>query len=328
MMWTMGAFVLRRLALGLLAMFVALSGSFFFFASQFLPLSEMPIVHSYWVWLRGVPSGRSLNDGLLGGHLVATVGTAFGRTMLLLALTLVIVVVIAIPVGCLAAAMRGSVVDYTLRVGTYIAWAVPVFVIAILFQEGFGRIPGGWGTGWFPAVGWAGQCPNGQGIDPHNFQCPAAGHGLTHVGQVIYHLTLPALALALGFIGLNARYLRNSVIDALDAPYVTVARAKGLTERTVVMHHALRNAFVAFVPAIVSDIGVLFGAALIVDVIFQLGGLGTIFIGLLQLDSDGNVPVDTYELQLMLLIAACVMLTASMIGEILLALFDPRTRLD
>ena len=324
----MGAFVLRRLALGLLAMFVALSGSFFFFAAKFLPLSETPILHSYWVWLRGIPSGRSLDDGLLGGHLVATVGAAFGRTMLLLALTLVIVVVIAIPVGCLAAAMRGTVVDYLLRVGTYIAWAVPVFVVAILLQEGFGRTPGGWGTGWFPSIGWAGQCPNGQGIDPHNFQCPAAGHGLTHVAEVIYHLTLPALALALGFIGLNARYLRNSVVDALDAPYVTVARAKGLPERVVVMRHALRNAFVAFVPAIVSDIGVLFGAALVVDVIFQLGGLGTLFIGLLQLDADSNTPVDTYELQLMLLFAACVMLTASMIGEILLGLFDPRTRLE
>ena len=258
-----------------------------------------------------------MDDGLLSGHLVSVVGSAFGRTMLLLALTLVIVVVIVVPVGCLAAATRGSVVDYTLRIGTYIAWAVPVFIVAILLQEGFGRIAGGWGTGWFPAVGWAGQRPNGQGIDPHNFECPAAGHGLTHVGEVIYHLMLPALALALGFIGLNARYLRNSVIDALDAPYVTVARGKGLTERAVVMHHALRNAFVAFVPAIVSDLGLLFGAALAVDYIFQLGGIGSLFIGLLQLNADANVPVDTYELQLALLFAAGVMLAASMLGEIL-----------
>jgi peptide/nickel transport system permease protein len=324
----MGVFVLRRLAFGFLAMFVALSGSFFFFSKKFLPLSETPVVHNYWVWLRGIPSGHSLNDGLLGGHLLATVGSAFGRTMLLLALTLVIVVVIAIPLGCLAAATRGSVVDYALRIGSYAAWAVPVFVVAILMQEGFGRIPGGWGIGWFPSVGWAGQCPNGQGIDPHNFQCPAAGHGLKHVGEVIYHLMLPALALALGFIGLNARYLRNSVIDALDAPYVTVARGKGLPERVVIMHHALRNAFVAFVPAIVSDLGLLFGAALAVDWIFQLGGLGTLLIGQLALNADGNTPVDTYELMLALLFAACVMLAASMFGEVLLAVLDPRTRLD
>ena len=78
----------------------------------------------------------------------------------------------------------------------------------------------------------------------------------------------------------------------------TQVRAKGLTERAVVMHHALRNAFVAFVPAIVSDLGLLFGAALAVDYIFQLGGIGSLFIGLLQLNADANVPVDTYELQL------------------------------
>lgn len=324
----MGAFVLRRLAFGFVAMFLALSGSFFFFATKFLPLSETPVVHDYWMWLRGIPSGRSFQTGLLSGHLLSIVGSAFGRTMILVALTLVIVVVIAIPVGCLCAAMRGSAVDYALRIGTYIAWAVPVFIVATLLQEGFGRIPGGWGTGWFPPVGWAGQCPNGQGIDPHNFQCPAAGHGLTHVGQVIYHLLLPALALALGFIGLHARYLRNSVIEALDAPYVTVARAKGLTERAVVMHHALRNAFVAFVPAMVSDLGLLFGAALVVDWIFQLGGIGTLFITTLHLSAEANVPVDTYELQLALLIAACVMLAASMLGEVLLAVLDPRVRPD
>ena len=236
----MGPFILRRLVFGFLAMFLALSGSFFFFAAKFLPLSESPLLHDYWVWLRGMPSGRSFETGLLSGHLLSLVGGAFGRTLALVALTLVITVVIGIPLGCLAAATRGSVVDYTVRIGMYAAWAVPVFIVAILLQEGFGRIPGGWGTGWFPSVGWAGECPNGQGIDPHNFQCPAAGHGLTHVAQVTYHLLLPAFALALGFIGLQARYLRNSVIDALDAPFVTVARGKGLSRTAIqqVRRHA------------------------------------------------------------------------------------------
>jgi peptide/nickel transport system permease protein len=324
----MGVFLLRRLVFGLLAMFVALSGSFFFFATKFEPLHSTPTVHAYWVWLRGIPSGRSFSQGLLSNHLAAVVGGAFGRTLLLFALTLVIAIVIAVLVGCLAAATRDSALDFLLRIGTYIAWAVPVFVVAILLQEGFGRMPGGWGLGWFPYVGWAGECPNGQGIDPHNFQCPAAGTGLKQVGEVIYHLLLPAFALALGFVGVQARYLRNSIIDALDAPYVTVARGKGLTERAVLTRHALRNGFVAFVPALVSDLGVLFGAALAVDYIFQLGGLGTLFISLLKLSVDGVAPVDTYALQLALLFAAGVMLTTSVLSEVVLALLDPRTRLD
>jgi peptide/nickel transport system permease protein len=324
----MGAFVLRRLVFGLVVMFVALSGSFLFFAAKFEPLHSTPLLHSYWVWLRGIPNGRSFETGLLNTHLMSFIGGAFGRTMLLLALTLVFVVAISIPVACIAAATRGSALDYLLRIGTYVAWAVPGIIVAVLLQEGFGRTPGGWGTGWFPSVGWAGECPNGQGIDPHNFQCPAAGHGLTHVGQVIYHLTLPALALALVFIGVHSRFLRNSLIEALDAPYITVARAKGLPERVVLFRHALRNAFVAFVPALVSDLGLLLGGALAVDYIFQLGGLGTVLIALLELDIDGVPQVDVYALQLALLLGAAVILTASILSEVVLALLDPRTRAD
>ena len=324
----MGGFILRRVIFGLVVMFVALSGSFLFFASKFEPLHSTPLLHSYWVWLSGLFTGRSFTHGLIEPHLLGLVGVAFGRTMLLIGLTLVIVVVIAIPVGCIGAAKRGSLLDYGLRIGTYVAWAVPAFVVAILLQEGFGRTPGGWGTGWFPAVGWAGQCPNGQGIDPHNFQCPAAGHGLTHVGQVIYHLALPALTLALGFIGVQARYLRNNMLDVLDAPYITVARAKGLGERAVVLRHGLRNAFVSFVPQLVSDLGLLFGAALAIDYIFQLGGLGTLFVALLQLNAEGIPQVDTYALEFALLLGAAVILTFSVLSEVALALLDPRTRTD
>jgi peptide/nickel transport system permease protein len=322
----MGGFLVRRFAVGLVVMFVALSGSFFFWATRFPPLRGTPLVHAYWVWLRGIPSGRSFSQGLLGDHLMSVVGSAFGRTLLLLALTLLIVVVVSVPLACLATARRGSLLDLVLRSSSYVAWAVPGFIVATVLQEGFGSIPGGWGTGWFPYIGWAGQCPNGQGIDQHTFQCPAAGHGLTQVAHVIYHLTLPALALALGFIGVHARYLRNSMLDALDAPYVMVARAKGLRELTVLLRYGLRNALVAFVPAFMSDLGVLFGAALAVDYIFQLGGLGTFFINALQLNADGLVPVDTYALQLALFFGAVVMLAASLLSEGALVLLDPRMR--
>lgn len=324
----MAAFLIRRVAFGLVALFVGLSASFFFLASKYPPLHGTPLPHAYWVWLRGMASGRSLSDGLLSSHLLSSVGGAFGRTLLLLVLSLVLVLVIAVPLGCLAAARRGSAIDFFLRCFSYVAWAVPAFLLATLLQEGFGRIPGGWGLPWFPYVGWAGDCPNGQGIDPHNFQCPSGGTGLNHVGLVMYHLALPALALALAFIGLQARYLRSSLLDALDAPYITVARAKGLSERAVVFRHGVRNALATFVPALVSDFGVIFGAALAVDLIFELGGIGTLFIGDLRLNADGFVPVDTYALQVALLLAGALMLTASILGEVTLWLLDPRARPD
>jgi peptide/nickel transport system permease protein len=325
-MWAMGAFVLRRLAFGLLALFVGLSASFFFWTSKYYP--SVPPLHAYWVWLRGMPSGRSFSHGLETAHLASSVGGAFGRTLLLLVLTLVLVLVISLPLGCLAAAKRGSAVDFFLRCASYAVWAVPAFLLATLAQEGLGRVPGGWGVGWFPYVGWAGECPGGQGIDQHNFQCPAAGTGLTHVGLVLDHLALPAFALALGFIGLQARYLRSSLLDTLDEPYITVARAKGLSERAVVVRHGVRNALVTFVPAVVSDFGVIFGAALAIDFIFQLGGIGSLFINDLKLNIDAFAPVDTYAVQFALLLGGALMLTASVLGEVALWLLDPRTRPD
>lgn len=324
----MGGFLIRRLGFGLLALFVGLSGCFFFLASKYPPLSSTPLVHAYWVWLRGLPTGRSLSQGLLSDHLLSSVGAAFGRTLLLLLVAVVIVLVVTVPLACLAAAKRGSPLDFLLRCASYAVWAVPAFLLATLAQEGAGRVPGGWGLGWFPYVGWAGDCPNGQGVDQHNFQCPSGGTGLNHVGLVLDHLALPALALALGFIGLQARYLRSSLLDALDAPHITVARAKGLTERTLILRHGLRNALVTFVPALVSDFGVIFGAALAIDFIFQLGGIGTLFINALKLNVDGFVPVDTYELLVALLLGGALVLTASVLGEVALWLLDPRTRPD
>jgi peptide/nickel transport system permease protein len=324
----MGAFFLRRLVFGLVAIWAAMTLTFYYFASKFYPLRGTSTWHAYWVWLKGLGTGRSFTHGLIYPHLLPVVGAAFGRTMLLLALTLVIVVAVSIPVAVISAANRGSFVDLALRIGTYVGWAVPAFVVAIVLQDGFGRIPGGWGVGWFPPVGWAGNCPGGQGVDQHNFQCPAAGHGLTHVGQVLYHLALPAIALALGFIAVNARYLRNALIDTLDAPYIAVARAKGLPERSVLMRHALKNAFVTFVPALVSGFGLIFGWALAIDFIFKLGGVGTLFLTLLPYQSDGIIAIDTYALMLLLLIGAVFMVAASTLSEAAVALLDPRVKVD
>lgn len=324
--------MLRRLGFGLVALFLGVSGCFFFLASKYAPLaasfggSSTPLLREYWTWLSGVFDGHSLSTGLLTPHMVSFVGGAFGRTLLLLAVTLLVVLAVAVPLGCLGAVKRGSAIDFILRIVSYATWAMPAFLVATIMQEAFGRIPGGWGLGWFPYVGWAGECPGGQGIDPHNFQCPTAGTGLKHVGLVLDHLALPAVALALGFIGLQARYLRNALLDALDAPHVTVARGKGLTERALLLHHGVRNALGTFVPAIVSDFGLIFGGALAIDFIFQLGGIGSLFIGALKLNADGFVPVDTYALVFAVLLGGALMITASIVGEMTLWFLDPRTR--
>jgi peptide/nickel transport system permease protein len=131
--------------------------------------------------------------------------------------------------------------------------------------------------------------------------------------------------LAAGFVGLHARYLRTSLVVALAAPYATTARAKGLSERNVVLRHALRNSLVTFAAAVLADFGAVFGAALAIDAIFRLNGLGTLFISTL----NPNVPVlDAYQLQLLLLMTGVLLLASSLLSELAVVWLDPRARLD
>ena len=331
-------FLLRRLVFGLVATFAVLTGSFFFWTLTYWPTT--PAFHAYWVWLRGIVNGHSFSTGLLPApdpapgqeealaSLWSYVVAPFGRTMLLLAFTLVLVLLIAVPLGLLAAAFRGSAVDLALRVCSYAAWAVPGFLMASVLQDALGALPNGWGIHVFPTGGWAGECPNSLGIDYSNLRCPGPGTGFYHVLLVLYHLALPALSLALAFIGLHARYLRNALVDTLGEPYIGVARSKGLSERRVLLRHALRNALVTFVPVLVSDFGLLLGGAFAADLIFQLGGLGQMFIEAHHLSVDALVPIDTNALQLALLLSAGLIFVASVLAEVGLWFIDPRTRPD
>jgi ABC-type dipeptide/oligopeptide/nickel transport system permease component len=114
-----------------------------------------------------------------------------------------------------------------------------------------------------PLSTWPGTCyvPLTGGFS--NADC--AVHGFAYVGDVAKTPVLPSIALATSFIGLHARYIRSSLLTALDAPYTVTARAKGLSERRVVLRHALRTSLIAFVSALFLDFGSIFGAAVAVD---------------------------------------------------------------
>jgi len=319
-------FLCRRLLLAVAVLLAVSFASFCFFASEYLPLRGTPLLPAYWHWLRGVPSGRSFAHGLFG-PLLPFVLPALGHTLALLAMTLVLVVVLSVTLGCLAAAGRGSALDVVLRAASYLAWAVPAFLLALVLQQAVGRVAGGPGLGVFPVAGWAGDCPGGLGIDLHTFRCPAAGTGLNHLGNVLFHLALPSIALAVGFVGLHSRFLRSSLVAVLDAPYIVTARAKGLSERRVIVRHALRNSLITFVPALLTDFGAIFGASLAVDWVFRLNGLGTLFIEVMNVNSTSPV-LDTYGMQLLLLLGGVLVLVASLLGELAVGLLDPRVNLD
>lgn len=254
-----------------------------------------------------------------------TVVGALGHTLVLLGMTLLLVVLASVAIALVAAARRGSLLDVVLRVLAYLAWAVPAFLLALLVQGLMNRFGGSRGIGPFPLAGWPGQCPAAFGLNRGFLSpCPSAGSGFDYVANLFRYLTIPALVLALGFVGLHARYLRSALLDALEHPYVTTARAKGLPERRVVLRHALRNSLVTFVGALLADVGAIFGAAMAVDYIFQLNGLGTVFIS--EFPVDMGAPPDPAYLAPVILLTAVLVIASSLLADLAVVWLDPRVR--
>ena len=337
----MTAFLARRLVLAVAVLVGVTFGSFVLIAtkfssqctSQFTPagVANPPLAGTvpqaaslYWDWVKGIPSGRSFGV-VCGGQTASQVWPAFAHTGALLGATALIVLVAALALGTLAASRAGSVWDTSLRGLSYAAWAVPPFLLAIILQSVL-RSAGRHGFQWFSIYGWPASCLSGSGAF---YPCGSTGGTAHHTLEIVRALTMPAIALSVAFIGLHSRYLRSSLLVALNAPYTTTARAKGLPERTVVLRHALRNSLATFTGALLLDFGAIFGAALAVDVVFGLNGLGSLLLTEIGGIGGGDGPryLNPYAIETLLATAALFVIATSVIAEIAVASFDPRTKL-
>jgi peptide/nickel transport system permease protein len=275
---------------------------------------------------------------LILGGLMNALNPAFGETLIpamvlfavLLGLTLLFVLALALLLGLVAARTAGTPLDALLRAVTYVAWATPAFLLALCLQWLFTWLRDIHGVHVFALKGWPGICPEPAGYnpfeaDPSGFvppiPCAPAPHGIRYGLEVLHFATLPAIALAVGFVGLHGRHLRSSLLVTLGAPFATTARAKGLTERRVLLRHALRASLATFTSALLLDVGALFGGAIAVDWIFQLNGVGMLFVH----ESTARF-VDAYALQLLLLVTATFVVLSSLVSELALMWLDPRTR--
>jgi peptide/nickel transport system permease protein len=309
------AFIARRVVLGALVLLALSYGTYWFFGRHFYGAAyKRPLTPLWWHWLKGIPSGRSLHVRAFGFDQPQLV-PALGHTIGLILATFVLVIALSLVLGVLAAVRSGGAVDLVLRIFFYAAWSLPAFLLALMVQTFVA-----WLGHPLPLVGWAGFCPSPIVGGFNNGPCPT-GAGVHYATNVLRHVTLPAIALAASFVGLHGRYLRSSLLVALDQPYVTTARAKGLPERAVVLRHALRNSLVAFSSALLLDFGALFGGALAVDWVFRLGGIGSLFLSLIA-----NPAIDPNAVTSVLLVTALLVLLASLANDLVVPLLDPRAR--
>jgi peptide/nickel transport system permease protein len=253
-----------------------------------------PIWQQYLRWAGGFLSGNLGESTLMNRPIGPLLMEAIGRSMMLTGASFVLIAVIGVGLGIAAALRHGRALDHGISVGTYLGIAVPEFFWAIIVIIVF--------AAW---LGWL----------------PASGYEPLSAGFTVWakHLIAPTMTLVFGHLAHVSRLTRSSMIEVLQSPYVTAARAKGLPERVVVMHHALRNALLPTITVLALDFGRLMGGIVVVETIFAYPGLGRLIVFSIQ---NRDLPT----LQAAILVVAAVYALANLLADLLYARFNPKIR--
>lgn len=205
-------------------------------------------------------------------------------TFLLAAAALFLTVIISVPFGIVAAARKGSWADHLLSGFALIGQSVPVFWLGIMLIL----------------------------VVSVQFRLlPTSGHG------DFRHLILPAITLAAAQTALVARIMRSSMLEVMRQDYIRTARAKGLSERSVILRHALRNAFAPVVTVLGLQVGTLLGGAIITETVFAWPGAGNLLVNSI---GARDYPV----VQAMIVVSALVFVVTNLIVDVIYAILDRR----
>ncbi|HEY6775999.1 MAG TPA: ABC transporter permease [Thermoleophilaceae bacterium] len=313
----MGRFILRRLLLGLVTLF--LLSIIVFVCAQVLPGdvgrsilgpfadqksvdqlnqrlgTDRSVLVQYWDWISGVFTGDMGESLAFRRPVGEVIGPALVKSAKLALLAFIIVVPIAIAGGVWAALKEGSFRDRFISLGGLSATAVPDFVWAVFLILIFALT-----LGIFPSTATA---------------PPASGFF-----EQLHYLILPSICLIFVLFGYIARMARAGTIESLDADYTRTAVIKGLPQRTVVRRHVLRNSLLPTIAVVATQLGYLIGGLVVIEVIFNYKGLGqTLF----QAAQQKDYPL----LQTGILIVGVVYLVATLLADIAYSVLNPRVRL-
>ncbi len=275
---------------------------------------DKPVLEQYADFLARAVRGDLGQSASTHQNVVTDLSQTVPVTLQLVLVAMLFTIVIAVPLGTLAAALRDKAPDVAARILFVLSGGVPVFWLAILLQWLFAS-----NLGWFPISG-----SNAFGAAPPDVT------GFTLVDSAIAgdpaafadsfeHLVLPALALSAPFLSTVARNVRSNLIGALDTDYVAFAVSKGAKPFRVVVHHGLRSTFGSTLTIIGMQLGWMMGAALLVETVFALPGIG-VYLNQAVLNQD------TFAVLGCVLVIGVVFTVASLVVDLIQIGTDPRVR--
>ena len=266
---------------------------------------EEPLLARYWHWLTGVirgDFGPSVQSTQVIG---AELAERFLVTFRLIAVAMLLALVLAVLVGVISAVKQYSGTDYTFTFFGFLFLSMPSFWFAILLKEA--------GISFNNAVGKQVLFTIGDS------SVYVEGGGWASVTDIVGHMILPTISLALLSFAAWSRFQRAAMLEVLNSDYVRLARAKGLRRGTVMTRHALRTALIPLTTVTALDLGAIISGAIVTENVFQWRGAGSFLLESVQL-------YDVYAVAGWLLISATFVILFNLAADLLYAVLDPRIR--
>lgn len=253
-----------------------------------------PLIVQYWNWVTGVFQG-DMGESIYYHEDVSTLLLErFPVTLDLGIKSFILYNVLGISLGMIAALRRGRWLDTFATVISYIGVSIPVFWLGLILIYTFGLR-----LNWFPIAG---------------YYLP-----WEDLGQNLYHSIMPVICLSLMGWAVIARQTRSSVLEVISQDYVRTAWSKGLTERTVVMKHVLKNSLIPVVTLMGIGLGLMFGGQVIIEQVFGIPGVGRLMV-------SSVLGQDYQVVQSATLVIATIIILVNLLVDISYGWFDPRIR--
>lgn len=255
---------------------------------------DQPILTQFFIWMGKILTGDLGESFFFKKTVAELIADRIQPTLSLAFFTILLAVLVAVPLGVLAAARQGTIIDRVVMGFSVLGFSVPVFVIGYLLIYVFAIH-----LNWLPVQGY------------QRIQLGVWGW--------FQRLILPSITLAIIYVALIARMTRTSVLEVLSEDYIRTARAKGQIERKVLFRHALRNAAVPIVTVIGLGIALLIGGVVVTESVYTIPGLG-------RLTVDAVLARDYPVIQAVILLFSLVYVLINLVVDIIYTLLDPRIR--
>lgn len=252
---------------------------------------DQPVIVQYGIFLGQILQGDLGHSYFYGQPAIELVIERLPPALFLTAYAVVLTLLISVPLAVWSALRRNRLTGAIVRTMVVLGLGLPKYWIGIILLLIFGI--------WWPVL-------------------PVGGYG-TNFPEQLRSLLLPSLTLALSLAPLIVRSLRASIIEALEADHVDMARSKGVDDRLVLLRHVFRLALIPAITILGLHIGLLIGATLIVEYVFAVPGLGQLMITAISTRDYPTVVAVT-------LTFAVFVMTVNLLTDLLVALLDPRAR--